>query len=148
MMRLAAATATLLAAARADELACAPLVCDADPAVTEFCNAAPEGAAEYRARFDGTGEWAGLGYPTGGAAATGEIADAQEARNALRSASRILSDAELFGTVTLTKRFCGLPYDDAGATDCAPDDAMLYDSTWMQACCVSHPTHPSSRRMI
>ena len=142
-MRLAAATATLLAVARADELACAPLVCDADPTVTEFCNTAPEGAAEYRARFDGTGEWAGLGYPTGGAAATGEIADAQEARNSLRSVTRILSGTEYeLGSVTLTKRFCGLPYDDAGATDCAPNDAMLYDSAWMQACCASRPTRP------
>ena len=65
-----------------------------------------------------------------------EVQIAQEARNALRSSSRILSHEEM-GTVTLSKRFCGLPYDNAGSTDCAPDDAMLYDSAWMQACCES-----------
>ena len=134
-MRLAAATATLLAAARADELACAPLVCDADPTVTEFCNTEPEGYADYIARFtDPASGYPGYGPPAG--AAAGEIADAQEARNALRSSSRILSHEEM-GTVTLSKRFCGLPYDNAGSTDCAPDDAMLYDSAWMQACCES-----------
>ena len=143
IMRLAAATATLLAAARADEMVCDPLTCADNPDVTEFCNDKPEGYDEYIARFtDPASGYPGYGPPAG--AAAGEIADAQEARNALRSASRILSHAEM-GTVTLTKRFCGLPYDDAGATDCAPDDAMLYDSAWMQACCASDALSPCSR---
>ena len=110
--------------------------------MTEFCNTEPEGYADYIARFtDPASGYPGYGPPAG--AAAGEIADAQEARNNLRSVTRILSGAEYeLGTVTLTKRFCGLPYDDAGATDCAPDDATAYDSAWMQACCASHPTRP------
>ena len=67
-------------------------------------------------------------------------AAAPAAARRLEALSGALKEAEYeLGTVTLTKRFCGLPYDDAGATDCAPDDATAYDSAWMQACCTLHP---------
>jgi hypothetical protein len=72
--------------------------------------------------------------------ATGEIAEAQEARNYIRQGTR-LSEGDGNIDLPLSPRFCGLPYEDGpGGFDCSPDDPMAYDGEWMLKCCaLFHP---------
>ena len=87
----------------------------------------PESYAEYVERFE-----ASYTMP-----ATGEIAEAQEARNLIRRGTRLAEGEYLFGNVDvkLSPRFCGLPYENRGGFDCSPDDPMAYDAEWMLNCC-------------
>jgi hypothetical protein len=77
--------------------------------------------------------------------ASEEIVEAQEARNAMRDASRILDNAELYGDVVLTRRFCGLTYESGiGGVDCSPVDAYAYDLSFMTACWGARPVMNST----
>jgi hypothetical protein len=85
----------------------------------------PESYAEYMERFE-----ASYTMP-----ATGEIAEAQEARNALRAGPRLPSGTGTID-VTLSPRFCGLPYESGpDGFDCSPEDPLAYDAQWMLNCC-------------
>ena len=84
----------------------------------------PEGYAEYMERFE-----ASYTMP-----ATGEIAEAQEARNYIRRGTRLPKGGYI--DVDLSPRFCGLPYENgADGFDCSPEDPMAYDGEWMLKCC-------------
>jgi hypothetical protein len=99
---------------------------------------APESYAEYMDRFE-----ASYTMP-----ATGEIAEAQETRNALRAGPR-LGEGEAGIDVELSPRFCGLPYEDGpGGFDCSPDDVMAYDAEWMLKCCESAHRQPRPRAAL
>lgn len=86
-------------------------------------SAPPENIVGYSKRFE-EGYWS----------LSDEIVDAQEARNALRAGPRAgtADGADLGYNVTLSKRFCGLEYEDPA---CAPDDVTAYDSVWAAKCC-------------
>lgn len=95
----------------------------------------PESYAEYIERFE-----ASYTMP-----ATGEIAEAQEARNLIRRGTRLPEGEYFFGNVDLklSPRFCGLPYENGpSGFDCSPDDPMAYDGEWMLKCCALFRPHP------
>ena len=91
--------------------------------------APPEGLAEYLERFNRS-----YTRPP-----SGEIALALTARAEMRAATRVLENRDLFG-LTLSKRFCGLPYAAGpGGVDCAPADTRNYDDAWMSNCAGVRP---------